>query len=69
MIGAGLMVVVVVKLFTIDISNVGGLTRIVSFIAVALLMLIIGYVAPVPPRQPDQPEASEQPTESAGGSS
>ena len=69
MIGAGLMVVVVVKLFTIDISNVGGLARIVSFIAVALLMLIIGYVAPVPPRQQDQPGASAQNTGSAGESS
>ncbi len=50
-VGAALMAVVVVKLFTIDISNVGGLARIVSFIGVAILMLIIGYIAPVPPKR------------------
>lgn len=47
--GAGLMGVVVVKLFFIDLSNVGGIERIVSFIGVGLLMLVIGYVSPVPP--------------------
>lgn len=49
-VGAALMGVVVVKLFTIDIANVGGLARIVSFIGVAVLMLIVGYVSPVPPK-------------------
>jgi uncharacterized membrane protein len=47
--GAGLMSVVVIKLFFIDLSNVGGIERIVSFIGVGLLMLIIGYFSPVPP--------------------
>jgi uncharacterized membrane protein len=47
--GAGLMAVVVVKLFFVDLSNIGGIERIVSFIGVGLLMLIIGYVSPVPP--------------------
>jgi uncharacterized membrane protein len=50
--GAGLMGVVVVKLFFIDLSNVGGIERIVSFIGVGLLMLVIGYVSPVPPSLP-----------------
>jgi uncharacterized membrane protein len=44
-----LMGVVVIKLFFIDLSNVGGVERIVSFIGVGLLMLVIGYVSPVPP--------------------
>jgi len=47
--GAALMGVVVVKLFFVDLSNVGGIERIVSFIGVGLLMLLIGYVSPVPP--------------------
>jgi uncharacterized membrane protein len=47
--GAGLMAVVVAKLFFVDLSNVGGIERIVSFIGVGLLMLVIGYVSPVPP--------------------
>ena len=52
--GAVLMGVVVVKLFLVDLSNVGGVERIVSFIGVGVLMLLIGYVSPVPPRIQDQ---------------
>ncbi|MGQ0749613.1 MAG: DUF2339 domain-containing protein [Betaproteobacteria bacterium] len=48
--GAALMGLVVLKLFFVDLSNVGGVERIVSFIAVGLLMLVIGYFSPVPPR-------------------
>jgi uncharacterized membrane protein len=51
MTGAALMGVVVVKLFTIDLSHVGGVERIVSFIGVGLLMLVVGWFAPVPPRR------------------
>ena len=51
MVGAALMAVVVIKLFVVDLSNVGGIERIVSFIAVGLLMLVIGYFSPVPPRK------------------
>lgn len=51
MLGAGLMGVVVAKLFLVDLSNVGGIERIVSFIAVGLLMLVIGYFSPVPPKK------------------
>ena len=43
------MAVVVIKLFFMDLSNVGGIERIVSFIGVGVLMLVIGYVSPVPP--------------------
>jgi uncharacterized membrane protein len=49
--GAGLMGVVVVKLFLVDLSGIGTVERIVSFIVVGLLMLVIGYLSPVPPRQ------------------
>ena len=49
--GAALMGVVVAKLFVIDLAKVGGVERIVSFLAVGVLMLVIGYVAPVPPRK------------------
>jgi uncharacterized membrane protein len=48
--GAGLMAVVVAKLFLVDLSNVGTVQRIVSFIGVGVLMLVVGYVSPVPPR-------------------
>ena len=49
-VGAFLMGVVVVKLFLIDLSHVSGISRIVSFIAVGVLMLVVGYFSPVPPR-------------------
>jgi uncharacterized membrane protein len=49
--GAGLMAVVVAKLFLVDLSGVGTVERIVSFIGVGLLMLLIGYLSPVPPKE------------------
>ena len=49
-IGAALMGVVVAKLFLVDLSGVGTVERIVSFIGVGVLMLLIGYFSPVPPR-------------------
>ena len=48
--GAALMVGVVAKLALIDFSRLGGVERIVSFIGVGVLMLVVGYFAPVPPR-------------------
>jgi uncharacterized membrane protein len=50
MVGAALMAVVVAKLFLVDLSNVGGIERVVSFIGVGVLMLVVGYFAPVPPK-------------------
>ena len=46
--GAVLLLLVVAKLFLIDLSNVGGIARIVSFVGVGLLMVLIGYLAPFP---------------------
>jgi len=48
--GGALLLVVVAKLFLIDLSNVGTIERIVSFIGVGVLMLVVGYFSPVPPR-------------------
>lgn len=52
LIGAVLIAVVVAKLFFVELGNRGGLERIVSFIGVGVLLLIVGYFAPLPPRQP-----------------
>jgi uncharacterized membrane protein len=46
--GAALLGVVVLKLLLVDLSGSGTVTRIVSFIGVGVLMLVIGYVAPLP---------------------
>lgn len=51
MAGAALLGVVVVKLFLIDLTGIGTIERIVSFVGVGVLMLIIGYFSPLPPRQ------------------
>jgi len=53
--GAALLAVVVVKLFLIDLSKIGGVERIVSFLGVGVLLLVIGYLAPVPPRKEGEP--------------
>jgi uncharacterized membrane protein len=49
MVGAGLLALTLAKLFLIDLSNRGGSERIVAFIVVGVLMLVVGYFAPIPP--------------------
>ena len=49
--GAALLGAVVLKLLLVDLSGSGSVTRIVSFIGVGVLMLVIGYVAPLPTRE------------------
>jgi uncharacterized membrane protein len=49
--GTGLMALVVMKLFVIDLGNTGTVARIISFLGVGALLLIVGYYAPAPPRQ------------------
>ncbi|MDE0052965.1 MAG: DUF2339 domain-containing protein [Gammaproteobacteria bacterium] len=46
--GAVVMGLVIVKLFLVELGNVGTLSRVVSFLGVGLLLLIVGYLAPVP---------------------
>jgi uncharacterized membrane protein len=48
-VGAALLAIVVIKLFAIDLAALSGLTRVVAFMGVGLLLLVIGYVAPLPP--------------------
>jgi uncharacterized membrane protein len=52
--GAILLAIVVVKLFVIDLSRISGIERIVSFIGVGVLLLAIGYLAPVPPGRKEE---------------
>ncbi len=55
-VGAALLAVVVVKLFLADLSNTGTIARIISFLVVGILMLLIGYVSPLPPRPKTVPK-------------
>ncbi|HEX5737626.1 MAG TPA: DUF2339 domain-containing protein [Hydrogenophaga sp.] len=64
MAGAALQAVVVVKLMLIDLSNAGGMERTVAFIAVGVLMLLVGYFAPLPPKA-DSPPATNDPAAEA----
>lgn len=57
MVGAGLMVVVIAKLFLVDLSSIGTLARIASFLTVGALLLITGYLAPLPPKSSQSEEA------------
>ena len=56
LVGVGLMFVVAVKLFIVDLGNSGTVARIVSFIVVGALFLVVGYFAPRPPRPWDELE-------------
>lgn len=49
--GAALLGVVVVKLFLVDLEKTATLARVVSFLSVGVLLLIVGYLSPVPPRR------------------
>lgn len=49
--GAALVAVVVAKLFLIELSDRGGLERIVSFLGVGVALLVVGYYAPLPPNR------------------
>jgi uncharacterized membrane protein len=51
--GAGLLGITVAKLLLVDMNNAGGGERIIAFIVVGLLMLVVGYLAPLPPRNPN----------------
>ena len=59
LVGAVLIGVVVAKLFLVELSNRGGLERIVSFIGVGGLLLVVGYFAPLPPKR-SEPEVQTQ---------
>ncbi|MDT8991368.1 DUF2339 domain-containing protein [Curvibacter sp. APW13] len=55
--GAALLGLTVLKLLLIDLSNRGGGERIVTFIGVGVIMLVIGYFAPLPPAQQPSKES------------
>ena len=46
--GAALLSLVVLKLFMVDLASSGTVARIVSFLVVGCLMLLIGYLSPLP---------------------
>jgi len=49
LVGLGLMIVVVAKLFLVDMSASGSIERIVAFLTVGFLLSLVGYFSPLPP--------------------
>jgi uncharacterized membrane protein len=49
MVGGALLGIVVAKLFLVDLAALSGLPRVVAFLGVGVLLLVIGYLAPLPP--------------------
>ena len=47
--GAALLAAVVIKLFAVDLAALSGLTRVVAFLGVGAMLLVIGYLTPLPP--------------------
>lgn len=46
--GASILSIVIFKLVILDLSHIGTLSRVISFLAAGLVMLIIAYIAPIP---------------------
>ncbi|MEN8146527.1 MAG: DUF2339 domain-containing protein [Campylobacterota bacterium] len=49
--GAVLLAAVVLKLFVIELGNSGTIERIISFSVVGILIVLIGFFAPLPPKK------------------
>lgn len=54
--GGSILCIVTLKLVLLDLSHVGTLMRVISFLGAGLVMLIIAYIAPIPDTQKDQLE-------------
>lgn len=46
--GGSILVIVTLKLVLFDLSHIGTLTRVISFLGSGFMMLIIAYIAPIP---------------------
>lgn len=58
LLGIAVLAVVIAKLIFLDLSHTHTITRIISFIGSGLIMLLIGYFAPLPPAQDTPSEPS-----------
>ena len=54
--GFGLLILVVLKLFFVELASSGTIERIISFIVVGSLLLLIGYFVPLPPSKEKESE-------------
>ena len=61
LVGASWMGVVVIKLFLIDLASLAALPKAGSFIGVGIVLLVVGYLAPVPPSQAKSERSDDDP--------
>lgn len=54
-VGGALLAAVVAKLFSVDLEGIGTVARIVSFVVVGGLIIVTGYVSPLPPKEQAPP--------------
>ena len=59
MLGIAVLALVIAKLIFLDLSHTHTITRIISFIGSGLVMLVIGYFAPLPPSFDEQDKPSK----------
>ena len=57
--GIGLLGVVVLKLVLVDLSQTEAIWRVISFLGAGSLILVIGYLAPLPPAREDLADVSK----------
>lgn len=60
LLGAALFALVVLKLFLVELADRDGLARVISFVGVGVLMLLVGYFAPLPAAR-ETPKQSVEP--------
>jgi uncharacterized membrane protein len=63
--GAALLAAVVIKLFVVDLAALSGLTRVVAFLGVGAMLLVIGYLTPLPPGIGPNASSTEENKEAA----
>lgn len=61
--GIGLLGIVVLKLVLVDLSQTEAIWRVISFLGAGSLILLIGYLAPLPPAIEENEESIDEPTE------
>lgn len=57
--GIGLLGIVVLKLVLVDLSQTEAIWRVISFLGAGSLILVIGYLAPLPPARKDLADKSK----------
>jgi hypothetical protein len=55
--GGSILVIVTLKLVLFDLSHIGTLTRVISFLGAGFVMLMIAYIAPIPEGENTNPSS------------